>query len=44
MGGGGDRGEQGTEIAGRLDDREGDLDERAAVADKEDEREGQGGR
>ena len=25
MGGGGERGEQGTETAGRLDDREGDL-------------------
>ena len=41
MGGGEERGEQGTETAGRLDDREGDLDERAATADKEDERAGQ---
>ena len=42
MGGGGERGEQGTETAGRLDDREGDLDEQAAAADEEDERAGQG--
>ena len=28
--------------AGRLDDREGDLDEQAAAADEEDERAGQG--
>ena len=41
MGGGGERGEQGTETARRLDNREGDLDERAAAADKEDERAGQ---
>ena len=41
-GGGGERGEQGTETAGQLDDREGDLDKRAAAADKEDERAGQG--
>ena len=38
-----ERGEQGTETAGRLDSREGDRDERAAEADEEDEREGQGG-
>ena len=42
MGGGGERGEQGTETAGRLVNREGDLDERAAAADEENEREGQG--
>ena len=40
MGGNGERSKQGTETAGRLDSREGDLDERAAVADEEDEREG----
>ena len=43
MGGGGERGEQGTETARRLDNREGDLDERAVVANEENEREGQGG-
>ena len=43
MGGGGERDEQGTETAGWLDDREGDSGERAAAADKEDERAGQGG-
>ena len=44
MGGGGERGEQGTETAGRLDDRKGDLDKRtAATTDNEDERAGQDG-
>ena len=42
MGGGGERGEQGTKTAGRLDDREGDLDKQAAAADKKDKRAGQG--
>ena len=42
MGRGGEKGEQGTETAGRLDDREGDLDEQAAAADEEAERAGQG--
>ena len=42
VGGGGERGEQGTEKAGRLDNREGGLDERAATADEENRREGQG--
>ena len=36
VGGGGERGEQGTETAWWLGDREGDLDERAAAADEED--------
>ena len=40
VGGGRERGEQGTETAGRLDNREGCLDERAAAADKEDKRPG----
>ena len=35
-------GEQGTETAGRLDDREGHLYKRAATVDKEDGRAGQG--
>ena len=43
MGGGGERGEQETETAGWLDNREGDLDERPAAADGENKREGQGG-
>ena len=38
----GERGEQGTETDGRLDNREGDLDERAAAADEENGRKGQG--
>ena len=42
MSGGGERCEQGTETAWRLDNKEGDLDEQAAVADKEDKRAGQG--
>ena len=37
MGGGGERDEQGTKTAGRLDNREGDLDEQAAAADEDDE-------
>ena len=37
------RGEQGTQTAGQPDNREGDLDERAAAADKEDQRADQGG-
>ena len=40
MGGGGERSEQGTETFGQLDNREGDLDERAAATDEEDERAG----
>ena len=43
VGGGGERGEQGTETAGRLDDREGDLNKRAATADEEDEKDGRAG-
>ena len=38
-----ERGEQGTETARRPDNREGDLDERPAAADEEDERAGQDG-
>ena len=41
VGGGRERGEQGTKTAGWLDDREGDLGKQAAAADKEDERAGQ---
>jgi len=44
VGGGGERGEQGTETAGRLDDREGDLDEREAAADEEDDEDERAGR
>ena len=41
---GGEQDEQeGTETAGRPDNREGDLDEREAVSVEEDEKAGQGG-
>ena len=43
MGGGGERSEQETETFVRPDNREGDLDERAAAADEEDKRADQGG-
>ena len=38
----GSGGEQGTQTAGRPDNREGDLDEQTAAADEEDKRADQG--